>query len=117
MNIKSRRVIEKSIRDVMADISHKPNIDPNKLTDNQIKGMDLDPEEIEELLKLEHIYRELEDDKQIDPKHIAEELEGVIHDIRKSVEQSRIDAEEDNEDGKLRNIVLNIPAGKEGLTG
>lgn len=44
----SRRNIEKSIRDVMADIAHDPKINPDKLTEADIKKMDLSPEEKDE---------------------------------------------------------------------
>jgi len=58
-----REHIEKSIRDVMAEITNKPNLNVDNLSDKQIKGMDLSPGEIDELLKLKHLYVELESDK------------------------------------------------------
>jgi len=58
-----RHKIEKSVRDVMAEITHKPNLNPDNITNKQIKNMDLSPEEIDELLKLKHLYNELESDK------------------------------------------------------
>jgi hypothetical protein len=77
----------------MADIAHDPKINPDTLTEKELKAKGLSPDEISELLKLKHIYKELESDKAVDPKLLAVELEDVMFDIRKSAEHSKADGE------------------------
>ena len=77
----------------MADIAHDPSINPLTVTEKELKARGLSPDEIKEVLDLKHIYVELESDKPVNPKSLAEELGGVIDDIRKSAEHTKADKE------------------------
>jgi len=83
--------------------------------------MNLSPEEIEELLKLKHIWNELEEDKPVNPNLIAKELENVMDDIKRSAEHSRLDKEAQEGDSfdrkmhdadNLRDALLHIDVTK-----
>jgi len=86
-----RHKIEKSVRDVMADIAHDKNINPTNITEESLGKKGLSDDEIRELLKLKHIYNELDSDKPVNPNLLANEIDDVIHDIRKTAEASRIE--------------------------
>jgi hypothetical protein len=77
----------------MADIAHDPKINPLTVTEEELKAKGLSPDEISELLKLKHIYVELESDKPVNPKLLAAELGDVMFDIRKSAEHTKADNE------------------------
>jgi hypothetical protein len=93
ISLTQREHIEKSVRDVMADIAHDPTINPLTVTEEGLKARGLSPDEISELLKLKHIYKELDSNTPINPKLLAAELGGVIDDIRKSAEHTKADQE------------------------
>jgi len=42
----------------MADLAHDKKINPETVTEQQLKDKHLSPEEIDEILKLKHIYVE-----------------------------------------------------------
>jgi len=63
----SRKKIERSVRDVIKDLAHDKNIDPDKVTEAELKKMNLSPDEIDEILKLKVILVQVESDKPLDP--------------------------------------------------
>jgi hypothetical protein len=122
--VDQRKEIEKSVRDVMKDLAHDPTINPLTVTEKDLRKKGLSPDEISELLKLKHIYIELESDKPVDPKLLGAELEDVMEDIRKSAEHTKADNEAHKGDDytrkmhdadKLRDEVLHIDITKKDL--
>jgi hypothetical protein len=124
VGVDQRKEIEKSVRDVMKDLAHDPTINPLTVTEKDLRKKGLSPDEISELLKLKHIYIELESDKPVDPKLLGAELEDVMEDIRKSAEHTKADNEAHKGDDytrkmhdadKLRDEVLHIDITKKDL--
>jgi len=89
----------RSTRNIMRNIAHDDTLDPHNVTKAKLKAIGLTPEQIDEVLKLQHIYEELEDNKPVDTKQLVKELEDVAKEIKDSAEQSRLEnIEKDDKD-------------------
>merc|ERR1712183_284284 len=78
---KQNKQIQKSIRDIMQDLAHDPNLDPHNIDYDELRKEGISEHAIEELKKLEHIYDEVDQGKHADISHIKSELESVIDEI------------------------------------
>jgi len=116
----NKECIEKSIRDVVKDLTHGKVTDVEHVTKKQLKNMDLTQGEIDEIMKLKGIYVDLEDGK-LNSKKIAADLKSVVQSMRASVENSRVhdqshqrdDLERQLDDAnKLRDEMLHIDISK-----
>jgi hypothetical protein len=96
-----RDTLAKSVRDVMGEIAHDKRIKPETMTVELLRERGLADDEIDELMKLKHIYDELENDKKLDNKQLIDELNEVVEQIVASAEHSRMEALEDSYDIKL----------------
>jgi len=97
--------MEKSVRDIMQEISHDPRINPDTMNIEELHNKGLSDEEIKELLKLQHIYKELESEKTIDNSLLVRELNEVVDDIRRSAEHSRLEGLDDPLEKKLHDAM------------
>jgi hypothetical protein len=111
--------IAKSVRDVMGGITGDFKIDPLTVTVSAMKKLGLTEHEIQEMLKLRHIYDEVEGPGEIDNKKLTDELKEVMDEIRNSAEASRHEKDilekGDSADHRehdadiLRDMVLDMP--------
>jgi hypothetical protein len=85
--------IQRSVRDIMQDLAHDKNLNPETMNKKDLMRMDLDPKTIDELMKLKHIYIETKDGAPVDAAHIRSELEDVKNEIVADAEHKR--AEDD----------------------
>jgi predicted transcriptional regulator len=77
------------IRDIMRDIAHDPKLEPLKTTKLSLKKKGNTPREIDELLKLKHIYLEVVDGKPVDIKHLRLEMDALIHELAQDIQQAQ----------------------------
>jgi hypothetical protein len=113
--------IQKSVRDIMQDLAHDKNLNPETMSKKDLMRMDLDPKTIDELMKLKGIWNEVKDGKPVDSKHLRQELDEVVVEMEKDAEHKR--AEDDILKNKdefthkmhdaeiLKELELHLPAG------
>ena len=96
-----RDTLAKSVRDVIGEIAHDKRIKPETMTVELLRERGLTDDEIEEMMKLKHIYDELETNKKLDNKKLIDELNQVVDQMVVSAEHSKMEALEDSYDIKL----------------
>merc|ERR1711862_1005382 len=74
---------------MMRDLAKDPKLDPHKTTRKTLRAKKLDPKTIDEIMKLKHIYEEVEDGKPVDIKHLRQELDEVIKEMDEDVVQKK----------------------------
>jgi len=103
-----RKDIGKTVDKVARDLAHDQNLDLDNVNAKDLKKKGLTDAEIEEIMELSRIHKELEGSGPIDPSHIAEELEEVIENIKKSAAHSMVQ-DDDKKDGDQYILSLHYP--------
>ena len=75
-----------TVLQMMRDLAKDPKLDPHTTTRKTLRAKRLDPKTIDEIMKLKHIYEEVEDGKPVDIKHLRQEIDEVIHEMEEDVE-------------------------------
>jgi predicted transcriptional regulator len=92
------------IRDIMRDIAHDPKLEPLKTTKVGLKKKGKAPREIEELMKLKHIYEEVADGKPVDIKHLRAEMDEVMAELAADIQQAKSQKAIKNIEDKMDDI-------------
>merc|ERR1712013_582128 len=83
-----KEVLETVLK-MMRDLAKDPKLDPHKTTRKTLRAKRLDPNTIDEIMKLKHIYEEVEDGKPVDIAHLRKELDEVINEMDQDVEMKK----------------------------
>jgi len=81
--------IKDTVLKMMRDLADDQNLSPKTITRQTLRLKKLDPQTIDEIMKLKNIYLEVEAGKPVDIKHIREELDEVIHELDEDVEEKK----------------------------
>merc|ERR1712203_575784 len=75
-----------TVLEMMRELARDPQLDPHTTTRRSLRLKKLDPNTIDEIMKLKHIYEEVEDGKPVDIKHLRQEIDEVIKEMEGDVE-------------------------------
>jgi len=74
--------IAKEIEDVITDILHDSSVDPMTITEKEMRDRGISEEDIQKVLKLQKMDKQLHSDKPINSNDLLNVLEDVIEDLK-----------------------------------
>jgi len=84
-------LILKTMKNAMRDITENPILDPEVVTNKDLKKAGYDPITIDELMKMKEIYDTIDEGRPIGIQDLREKLDDLIDELEKDAKHHRID--------------------------
>ena len=89
LNDQQAYAVEYQIDELIKDLAHNQNIDPNTVSRRTLRKLGIDEKTIDEIMELQHIHDQIEAGEPIDIKELKEELNHVVDEIKQDVRHDK----------------------------